>query len=69
MMNDNSGDEPGRSYRDHPEVSLSREFSKSWPVAIFGLLLVCGGSYLLFWNEGRAIKTSMALEEGLRHIR
>ena len=33
-----------------------------------GIILVLCGSSLLFWNEGRAIKTSRALEEGLREI-
>jgi len=35
---------------------------------IFGTILVLCGSALLFWNEGSAIKISMALEEGLKYI-
>ena len=36
--------------------------------SIFGTLLVVCGSVLLFWNEGSAIKVSLALEEGLKYI-
>lgn len=31
---------------------------------LFGLLLFCGSFVLLFWNEGRAIKTAKSLAEG-----
>lgn len=38
---------------------------KNGVIAIFiGILLVIGSVILLFWNEGRAIKTYRALEEG-----
>jgi len=36
--------------------------------SIFGFIIVLCGSILLFWNEGSAIKTSMALDEGLKYI-
>jgi len=55
-------------FTDHPRRSILREFQNSWISSTFGILLVFGGSYLLFWNEGRAVKTSLALEEGLREI-
>ena len=32
--------------------------------SVVGLLLVLGAGWLLFWNEGRAVKTQQALEEG-----
>ncbi|HWB58307.1 MAG TPA: TMEM43 family protein [Chthoniobacteraceae bacterium] len=32
--------------------------------ALFALLLVPGGVVLLFWNEGRAVKTAQSLKEG-----
>jgi len=59
---------PNPTYQDHPQTSIMRQFRNTWPISVFGILLVLGGSYLLFWNEGRAIKTAMALEEGLREI-
>lgn len=30
-----------------------------------GLLLIIGAPILLFWNEGRAVKTEQSLKEGL----
>ena len=32
--------------------------------SVVGLLMVLGAGWLLFWNEGRAVKTQQALEEG-----
>ena len=32
--------------------------------ALFGLVLVIGACILLFWAEGRAVKTARSLEEG-----
>jgi len=57
-----------RDYRNHPQTSVVEQFRSSWLLNVLGLLLLFGGSYLLFWNEGRAVKTSMALEEGLKNI-
>ncbi len=33
-------------------------------VSVVGLVMVLGAGWLLFWNEGRAVKTQQALEEG-----
>ncbi len=32
--------------------------------SVVGLVMVLGAGWLLFWNEGRAVKTQQALEEG-----
>src|SRR3989344_2280935 len=34
----------------------------------FGLLLVIGSIVLLFWNEGRAVKTDQSLKEGASSV-
>ena len=67
-MNDQDENIPNPTFHDHPQISILRQFQDTWIISVFGILLVLGGSSLLFWNEGRAIKTSMALEEGLRKI-
>ena len=67
-MNDQDENIRNPTFHDHPQTSILRQFQDTWIISVFGILLVLGGSSLLFWNEGRAIKTSMALEEGLREI-
>ena len=32
-------------------TSLIEEFERSWVTSLFGLLVFCGGVYLLTWNE------------------
>jgi len=56
------------TYRDHPQRSVLTQFQNTLVPSLLGIILVFCGSYAIFWNEGRAIKTSMALEEGLREI-
>eukprot|EP00092_Neocalanus_flemingeri_P010419 GFUD01011230.1.p1 GENE.GFUD01011230.1~~GFUD01011230.1.p1 ORF type:complete len:402 (+),score=104.11 GFUD01011230.1:139-1344(+) len=67
-MNNQPENAQNPRFTDYPQPSILREFQNSWPLSILGILLVLGGSSLLFWNEGRAIKTSLSLEEGLREI-
>ena len=59
---------PNPTFRDYPQPSFLNELQNSWVASILGIILVFLGSSLLLWNEGRAIKTSSALEEGLRDI-
>ena len=59
---------PNPTFRDYPQPSFLNELQNSWVASVVGIILVFLGSSLLLWNEGRAIKTSSALEEGLRDI-
>lgn len=34
----------------------------------FGFILIIGAFYLLFWNEGRAVKTATSLDEGKKAV-
>ena len=56
------------TFRDYPQPIFTNELRNSWVASIVGIILVFLGSSLLLWNEGRAIMTSSALEEGLRDI-
>lgn len=50
--------------------------SKSWfsrlgssfKSILFGLILIIGSGVLLFWNEGRAVRTEQSLKEGLSNV-
>ncbi|KAF7287188.1 hypothetical protein GWI33_002552 [Rhynchophorus ferrugineus] len=44
-------------------VTFAEEFQRSWLTSLIGLLVFCGGVYLLTWNEGRAIHHHHSLEE------
>ncbi len=56
--------------RDGDEVSETEESSwlqrigQSFAGVIFGIVLVIGACVLLFWNEGRAVRTAQSLAEG-----
>lgn len=67
-MNNQDENTQNPGFRDYPQPSIVREFHNSWFSSLVGIILVFGGSGLLFWNEGRAVKTSLSLEEGLREI-
>ena len=45
-----------------------REAQSSWLPSLLGLVMLVGGCGILFWNEGRAVRTSLSLEEGLREV-
>lgn len=50
------------------ETTSTSWFSRlgnSFKNILIGLLLVIGAAVLLFWNEGRAVKTEQSLKEGL----
>ena len=49
-------------FSEYNQPSLMREFQKTWLVSLIGLSLLATGSGLLFWNEGRAVRTAAALE-------
>jgi len=55
-------------FSEYNRPSLWREVRSSWVPCLLGLIFMLGGCYLLFWNEGRAVRTSLALEEGLRDV-
>jgi len=55
-------------FRNFPQQSFIQELHNYWFTSLLGTILVLLGSSLLFWNEGRAIRTSRALEECLRDI-
>jgi len=55
-------------FSQYNQPSLSREFQKTWLVSLIGLVMVLVGCGLIMWNEGRAVRTSVALEEGLRDV-
>ena len=45
-----------------------RELQSSWFYSLVGFCLVIAGCSLLLWNEARAVRMSLALEEGLRDV-
>jgi len=55
-------------FSQYNQPSLVREFQKSWLISIIGIVMLAIGCGILFWNEGRAVRTAAALEEGLRDV-
>lgn len=51
-------------YREISKPNWSERVSGSFKGIITGVVMILGGIGLLFWNEGRAVKTAKALEEG-----
>lgn len=49
------------------EIASSR-IGNSIKGIIFGIVLVIGSVILLFWNEGRAVKTAKSLQEGAKAV-
>lgn len=47
---------------------LGQEFKKSWLTSSIGISLVVAGIVLLVYNEGRAVQTARALDEGRRKV-
>lgn len=50
------------------ETTSTSWFSRlgnSFKNILFGIVLIIGAIFLLFWNEGRAVKTEQSLKEGL----
>lgn len=52
------------AYTEVTTQSWGSRLSSSLKGMVFGLILVAASVLLLFWNEGRAVKTAQALEEG-----
>ncbi|MFI4999978.1 MAG: TMEM43 family protein [Reyranellales bacterium] len=46
------------------QTSWLARIGQSFAGVIFGIVLIVGACILLFWNEGRAIKTARSLSEG-----
>lgn len=44
-------------------TTFLEEFERSWLKSLIGILVFCGGVYLLTWNEGRAVHHHHSLEE------
>ena len=53
------------SQYNHP--SLGKELQKTWLISFIGSIMVIVGCGILVWNEGRAVRTSVALE-GLKKM-
>ena len=49
-------------FSQYNQPSLSREFQKTWLISLVGILMLAIGCGILFWNEGRAVRTAAALE-------
>lgn len=50
------------------QPSLATEFQRTWLLCLVGGAMLVAGCGILFWNEGRAVRTAAALEEGLRDV-
>jgi len=55
-------------FHQYNQPSLVRELRASWAPCLLGLALALAGAGALAWNEGRAVRTARALEEGLREV-
>lgn len=65
-----AGQDDGAQTSDvYTETTYKSWFSRIWDAIggiAFGLLLLIGAIVLLFWNEGRAVETANALNEGAK---
>jgi len=55
-------------FNQYNRPTLLREFQKTWLISLIGLVMVLAGCGALFWNEGRAVRTAVSLEEGFRDV-
>ena len=58
------GDNQNDTYTETETVSYGSRVGSSFKGMIPGVLLFLGAFPLLFWNEGRAVKTARALDDG-----
>ena len=58
------GDNANDTYTETETISYGSRISSSFKGMIPGILMFLGAFPLLFWNEGRAVKTARALDEG-----
>lgn len=56
------------AYTEVTTQSWGSRLSNSLKGLVFGLILIAASALLLFWNEGRAVKTAQALEEGAEKV-
>ena len=56
------------SYTEVSQKSWFGRIGESFKGILFGIVLFIGAIVLLFWNEGRAIKTLSSLEEGEKAV-
>ncbi|XP_012266096.2 transmembrane protein 43 homolog [Athalia rosae] len=52
----------------HTPMTVAEQFKESWLTAIIGSILFAAGMLLLFWNEGRAVRTAHSLDEALHNV-
>ena len=58
------GDNANDTFTETETVSYGSRISSSFKGMLPGILMFLGAFPLLFWNEGRAVKTARALDEG-----
>ena len=58
------GDNANDTYTETETISYGSRISSSFKGMLPGILMFLGAFPLLFWNEGRAVKTARALDEG-----
>ncbi|GAB0089911.1 Transmembrane protein 43 homolog [Sergentomyia squamirostris] len=46
-------------------MTLAEQFRACWLIATFGIILFTAGASILFWNEGRAVRKTLSLDEAL----
>lgn len=56
------------AYTEVTTQSWGSRLSNSLKGLVFGLILIVLSALLLFWNEGRAVKTAQALDEGAEKV-
>lgn len=56
------------AYTEVTTQSWGSRLSNSLKGLVFGLILIAISALLLFWNEGRAVKTAQALDEGAEKV-
>ncbi|XP_017843799.1 transmembrane protein 43 homolog isoform X2 [Drosophila busckii] len=48
--------------------TLRDTFRANWLISVFGIILFLAGAGLLYWNEGRAVHTILALDEAFAEV-
>lgn len=54
----------GDAFTESESSSWLQRLAQSFAGVLFGILLIIGACVLIFWNEGRAVKTARSLSEG-----
>ncbi|XP_034107814.1 transmembrane protein 43 homolog [Drosophila albomicans] len=49
-------------------ATLQDTFRAHWLISVFGLILFTAGGSVLYWNEGRAVHTMLALDEAYADV-